>query len=135
MTNAKDEFTESLCRRLENVTVENEDALSVIRRYDCPGAFHFVDPPYINSDCGAYEGTFNSEDMSRLLVLLEGIQGKFMLTVFPYKPIEEAASRNGWIIHRIERTISASLESRRRQEEWIVCNYQPDRDGIPQQLF
>lgn len=135
VTNAKDEFTESLCKRLENVTVENEDALSVIRRYDCPGAFHFVDPPYINSDCGAYEGTFNSEDMRRLLALLEDIKGKFMLTMFPYDPIEEAANKNGWIIHRVERTISASLDNRRRQEEWIVCNYEPDRDGIAQKLF
>ena len=28
-----------------------------------------------------------------------------------------------WIIHRIERTISASKTSRRKQEEWMVCNY------------
>lgn len=43
--NAKDEFTETLCARLANVTVENDDALRLIQRYDCPGAFHFVAPP------------------------------------------------------------------------------------------
>lgn len=73
--------------------------------------------------------------MAALLNLLEGIQGKFMLTMFPYAPIEEAAKRNGWVIHRIERTISASKESRRKQEEWMVCNYKPEIDAKPQSLF
>lgn len=43
--NGKDNFSEMLCHRLDRVTIENDDALKVIRRYDCEGAFHFVDPP------------------------------------------------------------------------------------------
>ena len=38
--------------------------------------------------------------------------------------IDRYARKNGWIIHRIERTISASKSNRRRQEEWMVCNYE-----------
>lgn len=125
--NAKDEFTDALCARLDNVTVENDNAATVIKRYDCPGAFHFVDPPYINSDCGHYEGAFNEQNMIEILDLLEKVEGKFMLTMFPYTVIEEYAQRNGWVIHRVERTISASKESRRKQEEWMVCNYQPEK--------
>lgn len=90
--------------------------------------FHFVDPPYINSDCGHYEGAFNELHMERLLQLLERIQGKFMLTMFPLDMIEAYAVKNGWIIHRIERTISASKTNRRKQEEWIVCNYSNNKD-------
>lgn len=135
MANARDEFTEDLCRRLEKVTIENDDALHVIERYDCPGAFHFVDPPYINSDCGHYEGTFNDQAMERLLDLLAGIEGEFMLTMYPYGPIEEAAERNGWVIHRVERTITAAKDTRRKQEEWMVCNYTPKRVAITQSLF
>lgn len=123
LRNAKDEFTEHLCKRLENVTIENRDALEVIRTYDTPNAFHFVDPPYINSDCGHYEGTFDEYCMEKLLKLLEKVKGKFMLTMFPLPMIEEYANKNEWTIHRIERTISASKTSRRKQEEWIVCNY------------
>ncbi|WP_299087789.1 DNA adenine methylase [uncultured Bacteroides sp.] len=123
LSNAKDEFTEHLCARLENVTIENRDALEVIACYDSSEAFHFVDPPYINSDCGHYEGIFNEQNMVDLLKLLERIKGKFMLTMFPFSMIEEYALRNGWTIHRIERTISASKANRRKQEEWMVCNY------------
>lgn len=126
LTNAKDEFTEYLCARLENVTIENRNALEVIQCYDNADAFHFVDPPYINSDCGHYEGSFNEQNMEDLLKLLETVKGKFMLTMFPLPMIESYANKNGWIIHRIERTISASKTNRRKQEEWMICNY----DGV-----
>lgn len=52
LRNAKDAFTEELCSRLENVTVECDEGTNLIRRYDCDRAFHFVDPPYVGSDCG-----------------------------------------------------------------------------------
>lgn len=123
LSNAKDEFTEHLCTRLEHVTIENRNALEVITCYDGPETFHFVDPPYINSDCGHYEGCFNEQNMKELLMLLENVKGKFMLTMFPLPMIEKYANTNGWIIHRIERIISASKTSRRKQEEWMVCNY------------
>lgn len=53
---------------------------------------------------------------------------KFMLTMFPDDNIERYANGNGWIIHRIERTISASKTSHRKQEEWMVCNYQLEEE-------
>lgn len=123
VSNAKDEFTGQLCRRLENVTIENRDALDVIACYDSSDAFHFVDPPYVNSDCGHYEGSFNAQNMEDLLKLLETVKGKFMLTMFPLDMIEQYAIKNGWHIHRIERIISAAKTNRRKQEEWMVCNY------------
>lgn len=122
--NAKDDFTEHLCRRLEHVTIESRDALEVIETYDSEDTFHFVDPPYINSDCGHYEGSFNEQNMERLLQLLTRVKGRFMLTMFPFNMIEQYANANGWIIHKVERTISASKTNRRKQEEWIVCNYE-----------
>lgn len=121
--NGKDQFTEAVCQRLAHVTVESEDGKNVIRRYDCPEAFHFVDPPYVGSDCGHYNGTFDEEDFSRLLDTLATVEGKFMLTMFPHEKIERLAARYGWTIHRLDRTITASKVSRRRQEEWITTNY------------
>ena len=129
LRNAKDDVTERLCQRLEHVTVENRNALDVIACYDAPDAFHFVDPPYINSDCGHYDGVFSEQNMKELLCLLETVKGKFMLTMFPYDMIEDYARKNGWIIHRVERTISASKTSRRMQEEWMICNYEDKKQA------
>lgn len=128
LRNAKGEFDESLRERLENTTIENRDALEVIRCYDTPDTFHFVDPPYVGSDCGHYEGVFGESHLLALLELLTELKGKFMLTMFPNDNIERYANENGWIIHRIERTISASKTSRRKQEEWMVCNYQLEEE-------
>lgn len=121
--NGKDNITHFLCERLSRVTIENRDALHVIECYDSPQAFHFIDPPYVGSNCGHYADTFGPDDLDKLLVLLERLQGKFMLTMFPNPTIEKYATHNNWTIHKIERTISASRQSRRKQQEWIVCNY------------
>jgi len=131
--NAKDEFTDYLARRLETVTIESRDASDVIETYDTPSTFHFVDPPYVNSDCGHYEDLFGEDDLVRLLKLLSTIQGKFMLTMFPHDHISQFSTAHDWTIHRVERTISASKTSRRKQEEWIVCNYRK-AEGV-QSLF
>ena len=118
LRNAKDTFTEELCDRLERVTIECQDALSVIRRYDRPETFHFVDPLYIDTDCGHYNGLFNEQAFIKLLDVLSGLRGKF-----PNEHIEEYSDKYHWTIHRFERTISAGRTNRRKQEEWIVCNY------------
>lgn len=123
LRNAKEAFTEELCSRLEHVTIECQDALSVIKRYDRPETFHFVDPPYIETSCAHYNGLFNEQAFVELLDVLSGLKGKFMLTMFPNDHILKYADKYHWTIHRIERTISACRTTRRKQEEWIVCNY------------
>lgn len=123
LRNAKEDFSEHLAHRLEHVTIESRHAFEVLETYDCEKAFHFVDPPYVGSDCGHYEGVFGEVELAQLLELLSQLKGKFMLTMFPHERIAEYAERYGWITHKIERFISASKTSRRMQEEWIVCNY------------
>ena len=123
LRNSKDDFTAELCSRLEHVTVECENGIHLIKRYDTEEAFHFVDPPYVGTDCGHYNETFNEEDFDNLLHTLTGVKGKFMLTMFPHPLLEKYVKENGWNVHTIERTITASKTSRRRQEEWMVTNY------------
>lgn len=130
LRNAKAEFVEDICRRLEHTTIESRDALEVITTYDSPHAWHFVDPPYIGTACAHYEGVFGDDDLGRLLNLLSQIEGRFMLTMFPNDAIASYAEQYNWIIYRIERFISASKTSRRIQEEWLVCNYDM-ADEIP----
>lgn len=91
--NAKLDFTERLCRRLEHVTLESRNALDVIACYDRPEAFHFVDPPYVNSDCGHYEGVFSEQNLEQLLQVLETVKGRFMLTMYPFPSIETYARK------------------------------------------
>jgi len=69
---------------------------------------------------------FNEESLGRLLDICVELKGKFMLTMYPHDRIKEYADRYGWIIHKVERTVTASKTARRKQEEWMVCNYSND---------
>jgi len=124
VTAAKEAFTVELRKRLEIATIENDDAFKVIRRYDTPATFHFIDPPYVGSDMGHYSNMFDNADLERLLQLCASLQGKFMLTMYPNDSIRSFADTHDWHIHSVDRQVSAcKADSRRRQEEWMVCNY------------
>lgn len=88
-----------------------------------PTAFHFVDPPYVGSNMGHYTGMFSEEDLVRLLELLSGIQGKFMMTMYPNDLIRKYAEQNSWTISPVLRTVTAARIARRKQEEWMIMNY------------
>lgn len=120
---AKEAFDLSLKERIEATTIESDDALKIIKRYDTENAFHFVDPPYINSNMGHYSGMFNEDNLKSLLELLGAVKGKFMLTMFPHDLIKLYVDRFGWKIVEIERNITACIKQRRKQQEWLVINY------------
>lgn len=123
LINAKDSFTESLRKRLENTQIECTSAFHIISSRDSDHTFHFVDPPYIDTNCGHYSDTFNIADFERLLELLSTVKGKFMLTMFPHPILSEYITERSWKMIKVERTISASKTNRRKQIEIIVMNY------------
>lgn len=124
LRNAKIVFCDELVELLEKATIECDNAFKIIRRYDTADTFHFIDPPYVGSDMGHYSGMFNNQNLLELLELCSTLKGKFMLTMYPNELIRDFANRFGWKIHAVERQVSAcKAEHRRKQEEWMICNY------------
>jgi DNA adenine methylase len=66
---------------------------------------------------------FNEQNLVELLKLCAALKGKFMLTMYPNEIIRDYADRIGRVIHSVERQVSACKTGRRKQEEWMVCNY------------
>src|SRR5690606_1274878 len=93
--NKKANFTEKLAIRLQNVQIENTDALRVIRSRDHVDAFHYCDPPYFNSDCGHYDG-YSKEDFEALLKTLQACEGKFLMSSYPSDILSDYSKQNGW---------------------------------------
>lgn len=123
LVNAKEFLlSEHLAERIAEAQVECTDALRVIKSRDTSDAFHFVDPPYINTNLGHYVG-YNEHDFLLLLELLEQVEGKFMLTNFPNEILDYHVKRNKWNVVEVTRTISASKSKRRKQVEVMVMNY------------
>ena len=65
--------------RISAVHVSCEDALDCIKRWDSPNTLFYVDPPYINTNCGHYK-KYSIEDYKNLCNLLDTIEGKYVLS-------------------------------------------------------
>jgi len=122
ITNAKECFSIALSKRLEQTQIECTDGLRIIASRDGVDTFHFIDPPYVGTDCGHYAG-YTIQDFEELLKLCSVLKGKFMLTMFPDKLLSEYIVNNGWNVVEVSRMISASRTNRRKQTELIVMNY------------
>jgi DNA adenine methylase len=124
LANKKLNFTEDYAIRLQNAQIECCDALKVIRSRDSESAFFYCDPPYVGSDQGHYDG-YTQEDFDGLLSLLESIKGKFLLSSFRNKTLDEFVERNGW--HSFEVSMACSMTNKtgksRKKVEVFTANY------------
>ncbi len=119
-------FDASIATRLENTQIENNDACKVIESRDAEDAFHYVDPPYIDSNQGHYEG-YTLNDYRKLLDTLSSIKGKFLLSSFPSEILEEYTQKNGWHTLVFDKVKSAVHSKHRtkdtRKIEVLTSNY------------
>lgn len=120
--NKKENFDKKYLKRLEHTQIFCRDANRVIRNTDTEGTFHFVDPPYINTDMGHYKG-YTEEDFKCLLNTLETVRGKFLLTTFPSRILAEYSERNGWHTKPIKMHKSAGSKAGAMKTEVFTTNY------------
>lgn len=126
LLNKKNSFTEDLAIRLQNVQIENTDALRVIRSRDHKDAFHYCDPPYFNSDCGHYDG-YSKEDFEALLQTLQACEGKFLMSSYPSDILADYTKQNGWYTLNVEQSVSVangtSGKRGKKKIEVLTANY------------
>lgn len=124
--NRKLAFDESIHKRLEGVQIENNDACTVIASRDTEDAFHYVDPPYINSAQGHYSG-YSEADYKNLLETLSKVKGKFLLSSYPSDILTEYTQANGWYTKAFDKPLSARKaedgKTRGRKIEVLTANY------------
>jgi len=120
--NKKQAFTEELAIRLQNVQIESADACYIINSRDYEGAFHYVDPPYVGSCQGHYDG-YTDIDFDRLLMTLSKVKGKFLLSSFPHEILTKYIKEYGWFTKQIIMNSSAS-GSRKKKTEVLTANYE-----------
>ena len=118
---AKEAFTVIYARRLERTSIFARDALNVIEATDTPTTFHYVDPPYFNSDCGHYDG-YSETDFKQLLNSLSALQGKFLLSSYPSNILNESIAAHGWRTKEIVMRKSAGSTGGKKTEV-LTWNY------------
>lgn len=75
--------------RLQGIVIENLDWLAFISRYDRPGTLFYLDPPYWGSEGDYGSGMFVRGDFQRMADKLQGIEGKFLLSINDRPEIRE----------------------------------------------
>lgn len=129
LRNRRESFSLDYAVRLQDVEIESVDALRIIRNRDGAGTFFYVDPPYIGTDCGHYDG-YSKQDYQNLLDVLTGIEGKFLLSSFPNRLLDDALKRYGWRNLQISMrmSVTAKAQPRKMKTEMLVGNYDIDGD-------
>ncbi|MBN9504906.1 MAG: DNA adenine methylase [Altererythrobacter sp.] len=67
--------------RLAPVDIERLPYATLIERYDTPGTLFFLDPPYAGNEDDYGKGVFSAADFKLLSALLDGIEGRFIMTI------------------------------------------------------
>lgn len=118
-------FTIDYAKRLEQVQIENNDALRIINVWDNKDAFFYLDPPYINTNQGHYKG-YKEDEYEKLLIMLSKIKGKFILSSFPNDMLDKYIKQNKWVTKKIDANLSIGAlhnERSRRKTEVLTSNY------------
>jgi len=113
--------------RLKRVVILNDHAPAVIRQQDGPNTLFYCDPPYLQSTRTAkdvYHFEMTEEDHRELLVLLNAIQGKVMLSGYRSDLYDSMLLPPCW--KRIEFGIAnhaSGGSSKRRMTECLWLNF------------
>ena len=106
--------------RLTQVQLDSRDALEVIRYWDKPGTFFYLDPPYVPTTrkYGRYQKEMTNADHARLVQILLGIKGTAILSGYMgqvYQPLIDA----GW--YRVDiPTVAHSISHARTSESYFT---------------
>jgi DNA adenine methylase len=103
---------------------ENMHYEDLIRRFDKPHTFFYVDPPYYGCENYYGESIFKRKDFGKLRDVLKCIKGKFMMSINDAKEIKELY--RGFHVRKVETTYTASgADKKKRVAELLIMNYRP----------
>jgi DNA adenine methylase len=114
-------------QRLAPVVVERLPALEFMARYDAPGVFFYLDPPYLPPTRTAkkvYKHEMTYEQHVELLDFLPSLQARVMLSAYRHPEYETRLLPRGWRCEEIVvRDCASSARSKKRKIEVLWMNY------------
>ncbi len=111
--------------RLGRVYIENIPYEKVIARFDRPHTFFYLDPPYYG--CEDYYGKeiFDREDFARLASILNGISGRFIMSINDTPEIRSLFS-SFRTIKAPTTYLAGGAHHKKKVTELLILNYDPE---------
>ena len=116
-------------KMFEQITfVENMDFENVIKKYDSPTTYFYVDPPYYIVGEGNYYSNhdLDRQDHERLANALHEVKGKFSLSYYDFPLLSEwfPKDKYRWEMKQFAKAASAKKgEKQNMGEELLIMNY------------
>jgi len=111
---------------LKITDVENLDFQDVIEKYDSPSTYFYVDPPYWKTENYYSNHDFDRDDHERLAIVLNNIQGKFILSYYDVELLHDWFPENRFRWEKKEFAKAAAAKKGTKQnmgEELLILNY------------
>jgi len=111
---------------LKITDVENMDFEEVIKKYDSPTTYFYVDPPYWKTENYYSNHDFDRNDHERLANVLKGMEGKFSLSYYDFPLLSEWFPKDQykWEMKEFAKAASAKKGTKQNMgEELLIMNY------------
>jgi DNA adenine methylase len=114
-----EEILKETHERLARVQVEHLPYEEIIKLYDRPGTFFYLDPPYYN--IRLYRHNLEHEDFEKMAVRLKGLKGKFLLSINDHPEVKRLFA--DFEIRKVPIRYSIHGGTRKQIEELLISNY------------
>jgi DNA adenine methylase len=106
--------------------VENMDFAEVIKKYDSPNTYFYVDPPYWKTENYYSNHDFDRQDHERLSKYLISMEGKFSLSYYDFELLHEwfPEDQYKWEKKKFAKASAAKKgKAQTMGEELLIMNY------------
>lgn len=106
--------------------VENLDFEDVVKKYDSPKTFFYMDPPYYQTETYYSSHEFGQNDHERLCNVLKNIQGKFSLSYYDFPQLSKWLPKNeyNWESKNFKKAAAAKRDKTQNDgTELLIMNY------------
>ena len=118
------QLLEQTSERLRRVRIEHRDFADLIRRFDTPETFFYLDPPYVHFQPIARYDALSSARREELFQLLSEIKGKFLMSFDDCVEVRDLATKYGFAVEEVETRygLGNTVDSRGKITELFVSS-------------
>lgn len=106
--------------------VENNDFADIVKKYDSPTTYFYMDPPYWKTETYYSAHDFDTNDHIRLANELKSIQGRFGLSYYEFPQLSEWFPKDQytWASQNFKKAAAAKKDGTQNEgTELLIMNY------------